>query len=336
MNETTLVQHQENNSGSIVELDFGSAADLRKKLVDMKQKLNLTKEFFREVMQEGLDYGIIPGTDKPSLWKPGAEGLLEFYNYAPTIANKTEEKNLETGYYSVDITIRLIHRSTGVVIGEGVGCANTFESRYRWRWLYEKDIPKGIHKEDLFVKEFKGTGGSKYYKYRMDNDDMFSIWNTVLKMAKKRALVDATLAATRSSGIFTQTEEELEAYLHGDDPEGGDGESGGKAAAAKNTAVPSATTITSSTTIKPVTPLNKNRVLALMKTAVLDWNGLAAQATEALGRPIKKVMDDLKSDADWIAVGQHLDLLIESRAAFAENKDELDFDNLPPELRGEQ
>jgi len=34
--------------------------------------------------------------------------------------------------------------------------------------------------------------------------------NTVLKIAKKRALVDATLSVTRSSGLFTQDVEDIE------------------------------------------------------------------------------------------------------------------------------
>ncbi len=82
MGEVTVVQQGSPGGnpggGAIVDFDFGSAADLRKKLADMKQKLNLTKEFFREVMVEGVDYGIIPGTDKPSLLRAGAEGLCAF------------------------------------------------------------------------------------------------------------------------------------------------------------------------------------------------------------------------------------------------------------------
>jgi hypothetical protein len=317
--------------GAIIDYEYGSATDLRKKLADMKQKLNLTKEFFREVMQEGVDYGIIPGTDKPTLLKPGAEGLCEFYNFAPTIAGKVEDKNHESGYYAVDITIRLVHRASGALIGEGVGHANTFESRYRWRWVYEKDIPKGIDKTDLFSKERDGKYG-KFVQYRMENDDIHSIWNTVLKMAKKRALVDATLAATRSSGIFTQTEQELEAYLSGEDPEL-DGEG---APPPKQNQPHKATNRTQSNGSSTgngssVTPVNKNRVLALMKQATLDFNGLAKEASIALDRPIKKVMDDLKTDADWVAVGDHLEFLIGSKQQG--DPGAINFDDLPDDLK---
>ncbi|NOU68356.1 hypothetical protein GC096_30475 [Paenibacillus sp. LMG 31461] len=333
MNEVTVIQPQTSSGqaggGAIIDYEFGSATDLRKKLADMKQKLNLTKEFFREVMQEGVDYGIIPGTDKPTLLKPGAEGLCEFYNFAPTIASKVEDKNFETGYYGVDITIRLIHRGSGSIIGEGVGHANTFESRYRWRWVSEKDLPKGVEKEDLVSKERTGKYG-KYQSYRMENDDMHSIWNTVLKMAKKRALVDATLAATRSSGIFTQTEQELEAYLAGEDPDGeGDNPTQSKAqqqnTQSKQTSSRSSGTGNSGQSGNVV---QKNRVLDLMKKAALDWNSLAKEATIALNRDIKKVVSDIQSDADWKTVGDHLEFFI---AASQSDQREMKFD-VPEDL----
>jgi len=37
-------------------------------------------DFYKTIMQEGTDYGIIPGTPKPSLWKSGAEILARGLN----------------------------------------------------------------------------------------------------------------------------------------------------------------------------------------------------------------------------------------------------------------
>ena len=36
----------------------------------------------RSVMQDGQDYGVIPGTDKPTLYKPGAEKLCVTFRLA--------------------------------------------------------------------------------------------------------------------------------------------------------------------------------------------------------------------------------------------------------------
>ncbi|MFD0868801.1 hypothetical protein [Paenibacillus residui] len=334
MTDVTVLQPQPSGGnaggGAIVDLEFGSAADLRRKLDGMKQKLNLTREFFREVMQEGVDYGIIPGTDKPTLYKPGAEGLCEFYNLAPTIAGKVEDKNHETGYYSVDITVRLIHRNTGSIIAEGVGHANTFENRYRWRWVSEKDIPKGLSKEELVSKERDGRYG-KFVQYRLENDDMHSIWNTVLKMAKKRALVDAVLSATRSSGIFSQTEEELEAYLNGEDPEAGDegavppprqqsrSSTGARSSAAGRQSGGARGTS------------DKNRAFDLVKQhngGAMDWKWLTDRASEALGRSIGKVVQDV-ADAEWKLVADYL----EQYDSNGGDQGELDFDDFPEDLR---
>lgn len=340
-NLTVLPQSSGGNTGggAIVDLEFGSAADLRKKLDSMKQKLNLTREFFKEVMQEGVDYGVIPGTDKPTLYKPGAEGLCEFYNLAPTVASKIEDKNHETGYYAVDITIRLIHRGTGSIIAEGVGHANTYESRYRWRWYSEYKLPKGIDKSTLYKEErdeWKNgrKTGNTYTMYRMENDDMHSIWNTVLKMAKKRALVDAVLSATRSSGIFSQTEEELEAYLNGEDPEGGDQEghvTTRKAAQSTKTSRSAPTGRPSSGSKSNGTFTEKNRAFDLAKQlngGTMDWKWLTDRAVEALGRPIAKVVQDVE-DNEWKQVADYL----EQYGAGGSDPGELNFDDLPEDLR---
>lgn len=318
--------------GAIVDLEFGSAADLRKKLDAMKQKLNLTKEFFREVMQEGVDYGTIPGTDKKTLLKPGAEGLCEFYNMAPIIASKLEDKNLETGYYAVDITIRLVHRGTGSVIAEGVGHANTYENRYRWRWYSEYKLPKGIDKSSLHKEErdeWKGgrKTGNTYTMYRLENDDMHSIWNTVLKMAKKRALVDAVLSATRSSGIFAQTEEELEAYLHGDDPEA-EPEANAPTTTRRQTNSNRTTSSQSNRSNGQSGSANaKNKAFDLAKDlngGTMDWKWLGERASEALGRPIQKVVTDVQSD-EWNTVVGYLEQYGQSN--------EINFNDLPEDLR---
>jgi hypothetical protein len=213
--ETSLVAQQ----GGIAQFE-GTVQDMALKLNEMKAKIALVNQFFRDIMEKDTDYGIIPGTPKPSLYQPGADKLCSLYNLAKMIVCKDENKNFENGHYDVTVRVQLVHRGSNIVVGELEGSCSTMESKYRYRWVYENKIPRGLDKDSLHFEEFSGKNGSTYIKYRIENEDLFSQWNTVLKMAIKRAYVGCTLSSTGLSGLFTQGEEELEDWINGDDNPG--------------------------------------------------------------------------------------------------------------------
>lgn len=200
---------------------------MAQKLEDMKAKIALVNQFFKDVMEKDVDFGIIPGTQKPSLYQPGADKLCSLYNLAKMIVSKEENKNFDTGHYDATVKVQLVHRGSGVVVGELEGSCSTMESKYRYRWVGDRDVPRGIDKETLFFKEYDGKFGP-YKKYRIENDDLYSQWNTVLKMAIKRAYVGCTLASTGLSGLFSQEEDELDAWIEGEEPGQGQGNGQGK------------------------------------------------------------------------------------------------------------
>jgi len=142
-------------------------------LNEAKERIRMLQEFVSEMMIEGIDYGKIPKCDKPSLFKSGAEKLTDIFGFSKQleIINRIEDWKEEFFHY--EIKIILISKRTGLVEAEGIGCCNNRERKYI-------------------------------------NQHSFSVINTVLKMAKKRALVDAVLSATRSSGLFSQDLEDLE------------------------------------------------------------------------------------------------------------------------------
>jgi hypothetical protein len=156
-------------------------------------------------MVEGVDFGAIPGTgDKKVLLKPGAEKLAEVYGYAPEIEieERKEEWQAQPPFFHYIAKARLVKKSTGVVVAEGVGSCNSMETKYRYRWEnnWHDTKPEG----DGWVQKPKRNGGGFFWSRRVINEDTADLANTILKMAKKRALVDATLSATRSSELFTQ------------------------------------------------------------------------------------------------------------------------------------
>lgn len=190
-------------------------------------QVNLIQEVMRDVMHKDEHYGTIPGTNKPTLLKPGAEKLCLTFRLAPTY--DVIERDLGGGHREYRITCRLTSIQTGAVIGDGVGVCSTMESKYRYRHSEPEDtgvpIPgkyweakkAGKMEEALAVIGGKGflpkktAAGWTIHKQgagRTENPDIADTYNTVLKMAKKRAMVDAAITATGASDIFTQDIEE--------------------------------------------------------------------------------------------------------------------------------
>jgi hypothetical protein len=173
---------------------------------EIKARLEDLQRFVKQYMIEGEDYGIIPGTQKPTLYKPGAEKLADVYGLTKEIIIVEALEDWERGRFAYTVKAVLRNKRTGLVEAEGVGSCNSLESRYRWVWVWPDQVPAEYDKATLRQRKIKGR-----LQYRIPNDDPYSQVNTILKMAKKRALVDAVLSATRSSGLFTQDLEDLRA-----------------------------------------------------------------------------------------------------------------------------
>lgn len=116
-------------------------------------------------LKPGKDYGIIPGCDKPSLLKPGAEKINMMMGVTSEYDIMDKVEDYEKGFFAYNIKCTL--SKNGYKITEGVGNCNSRERKYV-------------------------------------SQDPYSITNTILKMAKKRAYIDASLTVASLSDIFTQ------------------------------------------------------------------------------------------------------------------------------------
>jgi hypothetical protein len=87
-------------------------------------------EVMEKSMKKDIDYGIIPGTPKPTLYKPGSEKILAIFHLGvrPRIEDLSTPDCIR---YRVHLEI--FHQPTGLVIGEGVGEASSAEAKYQWR-----------------------------------------------------------------------------------------------------------------------------------------------------------------------------------------------------------
>lgn len=191
------------------------------------EQRKLLGEFIKANMVEGEDYGIIPGTTKKTLLKPGAEKLIQlFYCTAKyTITSKIE--NYETGLFSYHFKCEILN-GQGYVVSEGVGFCSSYESKYRWRST-NRICPHCGKDKIIKGKEEYGGGwlchakqggcGQKFgdndpqiinqSTEKEQNQDIVDVVNTVYKIGKKRSMTDATLALARCSDIFTQDMEDV-------------------------------------------------------------------------------------------------------------------------------
>ena len=165
---------------------------------------------FKTWMEEDVDYTrkLFGGSSKPSLLDPGAHKLTNFFQAYPDPIVLREIEEREPGRERIKYVVRadIIHVS-GARIGSGVGSCTTDESKYQYRWLTEYKL-KQLGYSDQEIKtlpnqERKSSNGS-FRVYRIRNPEILDLDNTILKMATKRAEVDAALSLPGVSGVFTQ------------------------------------------------------------------------------------------------------------------------------------
>lgn len=197
---------------------------------EVMQQVQAIQQLMRDGMTQDEHYGIIPGTNskKPTLLKSGAEKLGLMFRLAPKY--EITENNLPNNHKEFRITCSLYHINTGSFWGQGVGYCSTMESKYRYRSgvgeSTKVQVPKAywdlrrVGKSDEALQLIGGKGyttkkgddGLWWIHEKIEkteNPDIADVYNTALKIGKKRALVDATLTATAASDIFTQDLEEI-------------------------------------------------------------------------------------------------------------------------------
>lgn len=133
---------------------------------------NEMDRFIQEALVAGTDFGIIPGCSKPCLLKSGAEKIALYLNliFRTEVVGRTED--FQQGFFAYECKCYVIDVD-GIVRGEGISTANSKEPRYA-----------------------RQSG--------------FAVQNTILKMCKKRALVDAILNVAAISSVFVQDIEEMD------------------------------------------------------------------------------------------------------------------------------
>lgn len=156
-----------NQNNMMVAFDGVDVANVERKLKSIQDFQALVRSQFKE----NLDFGVVPGSKKLSMLKPGAEKTLMLLGMTSVFEKTDSVRDYDNGFVSYDFICRLA--KNGFEVTQGFGTANSKEPKYA-------------------------------------TQNVFGIDNTLMKMAKKRALVDAALLVGSLSDIFTADIEDME------------------------------------------------------------------------------------------------------------------------------
>jgi len=226
--------------------ELARSGDSELTVEDLVSQVRKIQTVMGAVMKDGEHYGVIPGTKtKPTLLKPGAEKLCLLFRLDPEY--ELIERLKEGDHLTITARCVLFHAPSGQRRGSGLGSCSTREAKYAYR-KGERKCPKcgaeTVRKSKDDAREgwycwrkINGCGATfqrgdasveGQETGRVANPDIADTYNTVLKMATKRALVAAVLNVTAASDIFTQDLEDLpgnDARSEGDDATRGNGRS---------------------------------------------------------------------------------------------------------------
>lgn len=172
---------------------------------DVRAQVNLMQDVMAEVMLKDTHYGVIPGTKQPSLYKAGAEKIMSTFRLA---ADPEVEDLGREGEVHYRVKVRILSAS-GAFLGAGIGECSSTEDKYAWRAALCDEEFDDTPENRRRVKYSKWQG--KVEKKKQIRTNPADVSNTVLKMAKKRGLIDGVLTVTAASDLFTQDIEDLPA-----------------------------------------------------------------------------------------------------------------------------
>lgn len=175
---------------------------------DVRAQVNAIQQVMEAVMKKDVHYGVIFGTNKPTLYKPGAEVLATTFRIAVSFQEDDLSNPDEIRY-----RVRCIgtHQTSGIVLGEGIGECSSNEEKYKWRRAICDEEYDDTPDNRRRIKYSKYNGNVQ--KTKQVRTEPADVANTILKMAAKRAQVAMTLNCTAASDIFTQDVEDLPEHL---------------------------------------------------------------------------------------------------------------------------
>lgn len=187
--------------------------------VDREQAMRkILQKYMADAMIKDHHYYSFKDGDKPALTQEGAHSICSLMKafFGPP---DNEKEYHPDGHLSVSTRIQVFNTDTGALLATGDGICTTRESKYSYRWVWDNEVPAGMDVSQLKSKSGTKRDGKKWTQYQMPNQDLPDLYNTVLKMAVKRAKVAAVRQLPLVSELFVAEDDDHQ----GGNPSGSEG-----------------------------------------------------------------------------------------------------------------
>jgi len=203
---------------------------------EIKAALDQMHELVKDVLIEGVHYGVQQGTDQKALKKPGAEEVFKAFLCRPEYEDMPGTGvNVSDQQCTFRYKCRAIRWDTGEILAEGIGSCSSLEKKYHLRHSdrtcptcgkatikVSKFHDANLGHKSLYCFAKIGGCGAKFPAGAIpaveDRETTLEEWadliNTIDKMAQKRAMVACALTLGAVSAMFTQDIDE--AWEEGD------------------------------------------------------------------------------------------------------------------------
>ncbi len=215
------------SQNELATIEVGAGSEITQYGIEaMVQQLVLLEELVAAVLRPGQDYGTVSGIERPFLWKPGAATILSTMGcHAEPVQTKAIiDKDAGLVLYEYDALVK--RNGSDLVVAHGVGACTNQEVKYRYRdakpacpLCHATAINKSKFKPEFYCWARQGGCGATFpmdedgitsqSTGRVENPDPLDQTNTIMKMALKRAVVDACLQLPGVARYFSQDMEDL-------------------------------------------------------------------------------------------------------------------------------
>jgi hypothetical protein len=187
------------------------------------EQIEMIQKFVATALKPDIDYLVLKGNSKPTLLKAGAIKIISAFNCYSDFELVSHELDIKTGWENYVVKCNVKSMNSGATIATGMGTCNSFEKKYRY--VQESPLCPVCGRRAIIKSKEEFGGGYLCFKKKggcgakfpdnapeiigqvngqVENEHKQDLSNTYIKIAEKRAEVNAALRLPAVAGQFTQ------------------------------------------------------------------------------------------------------------------------------------